>query len=65
MSAIPEVTFLTPHEIARLLRVSSMTTYRLIRTGVIPAHRVGRSFRIDPRDFADFMRGNYAVEEDD
>jgi excisionase family DNA binding protein len=64
MSAIPEVTFLTPYDIKNRLRVSSMTVYRLIRDGEIPAHRVGRSLRIDPRDFADFMRGNYAVEED-
>lgn len=64
MSAIPEVTFLTPEEIRTQLRVSQMTVYRLIERGELPAHRIGRSFRIDRRDFADFMRGNYAVGDE-
>lgn len=65
MTTIPDITFLTPHEIARLLRVSSMTAYRLIHNGELPAHRIGRTLRVDPRDFADFMRGNYAVGDDE
>jgi excisionase family DNA binding protein len=64
MTTIPEVKFLTPQEIADTLRVSNMTAYRLIHNGELTAHRIGRSFRIDPRDFADFMRGNYAVGDE-
>ena len=64
MTTIPEVTFLTPHQIAGLLRVSPMTVYRLIDRGELTAHRIGRTFRVDPRDFADFMRGNYAVGDE-
>ena len=42
--------FLTVQEVAQLMRVSSMTVYRLIRAGDLPAGRVGRSFRV--RDVA-------------
>ena len=38
--------FLTVQEVAGLLRVSSMTVYRLIKAGDKPAVRVGRSFRV-------------------
>jgi excisionase family DNA binding protein len=38
--------FLTVGEVARLLRVSTMTVYRLINTSRLPAVRIGRSFRV-------------------
>ena len=38
--------FLTVQEVAELMRVSSMTVYRLIKAGDLPAVRVGRSFRV-------------------
>ena len=38
--------FLTVQEVADLMRVSSMTVYRLIKSGELPAVRVGRSFRV-------------------
>src|SRR5438309_1514460 len=38
--------FLTVQEVADLMRVSSMTVYRLIKAGELPAVRVGRSFRV-------------------
>jgi len=64
MTTIPDVTFLTPVEIAKLLRVSSMTAYRLIQNGDLPAHRIGRTLRVDRRDFAEYMRGNYAAGDE-
>lgn len=39
---------LTAEEVARTLRVSTMTVYRLIRRGELPAFRVGRSYRVAP-----------------
>ena len=36
--------FLTVQEVADLMRVSTMTVYRLIKAGDLPAVRVGRSF---------------------
>ncbi len=38
--------FLTVGEVARMLRVSTMTVYRLINAGRLPAVRIGRSFRL-------------------
>lgn len=40
------MTFLTVQEVADIMRVSSMTVYRLVHSGEIPAIRFGRSFRI-------------------
>ena len=41
--------FLTVGEVAASLRVSTMTVYRLINAGELPAVRIGRSFRLRPR----------------
>ena len=38
--------FVTVAEVARALRVSNMTVYRLVNSGQLPAVRVGRSYRI-------------------
>ncbi|MEX1178697.1 MAG: helix-turn-helix domain-containing protein [Nitriliruptor sp.] len=40
------VTLLTAAEVADQLRVSTMTIYRLIRRGELPAVRVGRNYRV-------------------
>lgn len=42
--------FLTAAEVADLLRVSTMTVYRLIHSGDLPAVRVGRSYRLEASD---------------
>ena len=46
---LSEVRFLTVAEVAAIMRVSKMTVYRLVHGGVLPAVRVGRSFRV-PED---------------
>jgi len=38
--------FMTVGEVAAVLRVSTMTVYRLINAGKLPAVRIGRSFRV-------------------
>ncbi len=38
--------FMTVGEVAAVLRVSTMTVYRLINAGQLPAVRIGRSFRV-------------------
>jgi len=38
--------FLTVAEVADILRVSSMTVYRLIKAGDLRAVRVGKSYRL-------------------
>jgi len=37
----------TPEEVAKLLRVSKLTVYDLIKKGSLPAYRVGKQMRID------------------
>lgn len=43
---LSEVRFLTVAEVADLMRVSTMTVYRMVHAGELPAIRFGRSFRI-------------------
>ncbi len=46
---------LTVREVAESMRVSTMTVYRLIRSGALPAIRVGKHFRIRARDLDVFL----------
>ncbi|WP_268927970.1 helix-turn-helix domain-containing protein [Nakamurella leprariae] len=41
--------FLTVSEVARLMRVSPMTVYRMVHAGELPALRVKRSYRVPER----------------
>ena len=47
---------LTVPELATRLRVSRMTVYRLIADGLLPAYRIGRSYRIDAADADTWLR---------
>jgi len=51
--------FLTVQEVAQLMRVSSMTVYRLIRAGDLPAVRVGLSFRVRDVDVDGYLQSRY------
>jgi excisionase family DNA binding protein len=51
--------FLTVQEVAELMRVSSMTIYRLINSGELPAVRVGRSFRVRDVDVDAYLESRY------
>jgi excisionase family DNA binding protein len=51
--------FLTVQEVAEKLRVSSMTVYRLIKNGDLPAVRVGRSFRVRDTDVDAYLASRY------
>jgi excisionase family DNA binding protein len=44
--SLSDVRFLTVAEVADMMRVSTMTVYRLVHAGELPAIRFGRSFRI-------------------
>jgi excisionase family DNA binding protein len=46
---------LTAAEVADDLRVSTMTIYRLIRRGELPAVRVGRNYRVRPADLEAYL----------
>jgi len=43
---LSDVRFLTVQEVADMMRVSTMTVYRLVHAGELPAVRFGRSYRI-------------------
>lgn len=49
MAEIPDVKFLTVAEVAKQMRVSNMTVYRMVHSGELPAVRFGRSYRL-PED---------------
>lgn len=46
---------LTAAEVAGRLRVSTMTVYRLIRSGELPAVRVGRNYRVQVEDLETYL----------
>jgi len=45
-SPLSNLRFLTVNEVAETMRVSTMTVYRMVHSGELPAIRFGRSFRI-------------------
>jgi len=48
-------TFLTTADVIRYLHVNLRTVYRLIKTGDIPAVRVGRQWRFRRRDLDEWL----------
>ncbi|MDG2263210.1 MAG: helix-turn-helix domain-containing protein [Actinomycetota bacterium] len=60
MSTRPAPRYLTPNDVAADLQVSSMTVYRLIHSGDLPAVRIGRSFRVATTDLNTFLEANAA-----
>jgi excisionase family DNA binding protein len=51
--------YLTVREVAATLRVSSMTVYRLINSGGLPAVRIGKSFRLREDDVDRYLADRY------
>jgi excisionase family DNA binding protein len=51
--------FATVSEVARRLRVSNMTVYRLVKAGQLPAVRVGRGYRIREEDVLSYLENRY------
>jgi excisionase family DNA binding protein len=52
--------FLTPTEVAEELRVSSMTVYRLIKSGELRAARIGKSYRIREDDVDAYLAARFS-----
>jgi len=48
--------FYTPLEISEMLRVNIMTVYRYIRAGKITAHKIGKDYRIDEKEYEEFLK---------
>jgi excisionase family DNA binding protein len=55
MSSLSEIKFLTVAEVAKVMRVSKMTVYRLVHSGELASVRVGRSFRVPERAVHDYL----------
>ena len=53
---------LTVREVADAMRVSTMTVYRLVHSGELPAIRVGRSFRIPAAAVDDYLGRQHDVD---
>jgi excisionase family DNA binding protein len=51
--------YFTVGEVAELMRVSSMTVYRLIKSGDLAAVRVGKSFRVREEDLDAYLARQY------
>jgi excisionase family DNA binding protein len=44
-------------EVARRMRVSKMTVYRLVHSGELPANRFGRTFRVQRGAVEELIQG--------
>ena len=58
-NGLSKARFLTVQEVADLMRVSSMTVYRLIKGGELRAVRVGKSYRVREDDLDTFIANQY------
>jgi excisionase family DNA binding protein len=47
--------FYLVEELAKKLRVSSMTIYRYIKAGRLSAFKIGKEFRITEKEFNNFL----------
>lgn len=56
---LSEVRLLTVAEVAATLRLSKMTVYRMVKSGALPALKVGRSVRVPAQVVDDFLRRSF------
>jgi excisionase family DNA binding protein len=61
---LDEDSLLTVDEVARVLRVSNMTVYRLIKSGRLGAIRIGKNFRVRRSEVVRYLDAG-AVERPD
>lgn len=55
----PRSRFLTVSEVADLLRVSTMTVYRLIKANELSAVRIGKSYRVEEKAIDNYLAAQY------
>ena len=56
----PRPRLLTPNEVAEQLRVSTMTVYRLIKSGDLRAVRVGKAYRLLEDDVDAYLEARFS-----
>lgn len=50
--------FLTVGDVSKRLQIHWQTVLSYIKSGKLPALKLGRGYRIDPKDFAKFIERN-------
>jgi excisionase family DNA binding protein len=60
-----EEPLLTVGEVAKVMRVSNMTVYRLIKSGQLAAIRVGKNYRIRNREVDRYLSERSVLVEGD
>lgn len=65
MAIVDEIELLTPREVAETMRVSTMTVYRLVKSGELPAIRVGKHLRIRAADLAAYLEARLVAAPDE
>ena len=58
-ASVARTPLLTVAEVAEHLRVSTMTVYRLIKAGELPAIRVGKAYRLREDDVETYLAQRY------
>lgn len=48
--------FYKAEDLAKLIDVNIMTIYRYIKAGRLNAYKIGKEFRIDKREFEQFLK---------
>lgn len=61
----PAIEWVTVYDAARELGVSKMTVYRLVHSGELPAHRIGRGFRIRREVLDAYVEGTLVLHQED
>lgn len=56
----PDIKYMTLEEVSDLLGVTYQLIYRLVRTGELPAVRVGRVYRVTGRDLDAYLESTRA-----
>ncbi|WP_207641239.1 helix-turn-helix domain-containing protein [Clostridium akagii] len=50
-----ETEIMTVSEVAAYLKISEVTTYKLVQQGKIPAFKIGRHWRVKRSDLGEFI----------
>lgn len=56
---LAEVKLLTVAEVAKIMRLSKMTVYRMVNSGTLPALKVGRSIRVPQASVDNYLRESF------
>lgn len=48
--------YLTVQEVCKVLNITKMTVYGLIKSGELPSYRIGRAYKISPSDLEKFIK---------